>query len=115
MVADARGLARCVLGAVAVGGCRRRGRVDCARGRAANGSWAVLRSARVWNLGIAYFGLKLIRYSILFWLPLYLHRELGYSEGGAGYQSLSFLVGGTAGAVLAGALSDRWRARRGPV
>ena len=78
-------------------------------------SLAALRQPLVWNLGAAYFCLKLIRYSLLFWLPLYLHKELGYSEGNAGYLSLSFEAGGVAGAVAAGAASDRLTGRRGPV
>lgn len=83
---------------------------------AAPSNWrASLANPLVWNLGIAYFCLKLIRYSLLFWLPLYLHKALGYSEGGAGYQSLSFELGGVAGAITAGALSDRFTGRRGPV
>lgn len=74
----------------------------------------VLGTPLLWNLGLAYFGLKLIRYSLLFWLPLYLHRQLGYSQTRAGYTSLSFELGGVVGAVAAGALSDRL-GRRGPV
>ena len=74
-----------------------------------------LRDPAVWNLGAAYFGLKLIRYSLLFWLPLYLHRELRYSEGSAGYLSISLELGGVLGAIAAGAVSDRLAGRRGPV
>jgi OPA family sugar phosphate sensor protein UhpC-like MFS transporter len=74
-----------------------------------------LRSPQVWNLGATYFGLKLIRYSLLFWLPLYLNDELRYGQGDAGYLSVSFEVGGVVGAVTAGALSDRGRGRRGAV
>jgi sugar phosphate permease len=78
-------------------------------------SLTALRQPLVWNLGAAYFCLKLIRYSLLFWLPLYLHEALGYSEGDAGYLSLSFEAGGVAGSVVAGAVSDRLTGRRGPV
>jgi MFS transporter, OPA family, sugar phosphate sensor protein UhpC len=69
----------------------------------------------LWNLGAAYFCLKLIRYSLLFWLPLYLHRQLGYAEGSAAYMSISFEVGGVLGAIAAGAVSDRLVGRRGVV
>ena len=68
----------------------------------------LVRDPVFWSLGLAYFCLKLIRYSLLFWLPFYLERSLGYARGDAGYQSLSFEVGGTGGAVLLGLLSDRW-------
>lgn len=74
-----------------------------------------VRDPSVWNLGIAYFCLKLIRYSLLFWLPLYLAKALKYSEGAAGWQSISFEAGGVLGAVAGGALSDRLRGRRGVV
>jgi sugar phosphate permease len=76
----------------------------------------VLRSPLVWSLAAAYFCLKLVRYSLLFWLPFYLHRRLGYDEGTAGYLSTSFEVGGVLGAVAAGFASDTWAAgRRGAV
>jgi sugar phosphate permease len=71
-------------------------------------SWAILRSPVIWSLGSAYFCLKLIRYSILFWLPFYLTKVLGYSTGGAGYQSMSFEVGGVIGAVIVGLISDKY-------
>ena len=78
-------------------------------------SLRALATPLVWNLGAAYFCLKLIRYSLLFWLPLYLHRQLGYAEGSAAYMSISFEVGGVVGAVTAGAVSDRLVGRRGVV
>jgi sugar phosphate permease len=78
-------------------------------------SLRALASPLLWNLGAAYFCLKLIRYSLLFWLPFYLHRQLGYSEGAAPLMSLSFEVGGVVGAISAGALSDHFVGRRGTV
>src|SRR5262249_54389260 len=38
----------------------------------------VLRSVTVWSYGASYFCIKLIRYSLLFWLPYYLVNALGY-------------------------------------
>lgn len=73
---------------------------------------AVLVSPTVWSFGAAYFCLKIIRYSILFWLPYYLHNALHYSEKKAGYLSVSFEVGGILGVLIAGALSDRIAGRR---
>jgi sugar phosphate permease len=78
-------------------------------------SLRALATPLLWNLGAAYFCLKLIRYSLLFWLPFYLQRQLGYAEGSASYMSISFELGGVVGAVTAGALSDRLVGRRGPV
>jgi sugar phosphate permease len=68
---------------------------------------ALARSPLVWSYGASYFFVKLIRYGILFWLPYYLFRVLGYSESASGYYSVSFEAGGVAGAVGFGALSDR--------
>ena len=71
------------------------------------GFLAMVREPMVWSLGGAYFGLKLIRYSLLFWLPFYLEK-IGYSEGTAGYLSTSFEAGGIVGAIAVGWLSDRY-------
>jgi len=54
---------------------------------------AASASCGKWKSGISgfiYFGFKLIRYSLLFWLPFYLEKQLGYSTGQAGYSSISF-------------------------
>ena len=69
---------------------------------------SILRSPVLWSLGAAYFCLKLIRYSIFFWLPYYLNRVLGYPEDVAGYRSVSFTVGGVVGSVVVGLISDRY-------
>jgi sugar phosphate permease len=68
---------------------------------------AVAFSATVWWYGASYFCIKLIRYSLLFWLPYYLQNVLGYAEGQAGYYSTSFEIGGVVGTMALGALSDR--------
>jgi sugar phosphate permease len=68
----------------------------------------VLHSPVLWSLSAAYFCLKLIRYSILFWLPYYLNKVLGYSKAQAGYQSISFEVGGIVGSIVIGYISDRY-------
>jgi sugar phosphate permease len=68
----------------------------------------VLRSPVLWSLSASYFCLKLIRYSLLFWLPFYLNKELGYSKAQAGYQSISFEVGGIVGSIAIGYVSDRY-------
>lgn len=68
----------------------------------------MLRVPALWALGGAYFGLKLIRYSLLFWLPFYLEKGLGYPQETAGYVSITFEVGGIVGVILVGFVSDRW-------
>ncbi len=68
----------------------------------------LLRNPVLLMLGAAYFGLKLIRYSLLFWLPYYLRRHFHYSEAQAGYLSLPFELGGILGSIVIGWLSDRF-------
>ena len=68
---------------------------------------AVALSATVWWYGASYFFIKLIRYSLLFWLPFYLETALGYGSAQAGYFSTSFEIGGVLGTMALGALSDR--------
>lgn len=69
----------------------------------------VFQNPTLWSYGAAYFFIKLIRYSVLFWLPYYLHTALGLSETNAGYLSISFEVGGVIGAISIGIISDRMK------
>jgi sugar phosphate permease len=56
--------------------------------------------------------MKLIRYVLLFWLPYFMRRELGYSVDG-GIAPNAFEIGGLLGAITAGFVSDRvFRGRR---
>jgi sugar phosphate permease len=75
-----------------------------------------LRNPVVWLLGAAYFGMKLIRYCLDFWLPYYLERSLGYPRDTAAYVSTGFQFGGIFGAIIVGWVSDRlFPGRRGAV
>ena len=67
----------------------------------------LLRNPRVLSYGACYFCLKLIRYSLLFWLPYYLHTAVGFGQVQSGYLSTSFEVGGVVGTIGLGTLSDR--------
>jgi sugar phosphate permease len=67
----------------------------------------VLRSFTVWCYGASYFCIKLIRYSLLFWLPYYLEKVLHYARDDAAYFSSSFEIGGVVGTIVIGLLSDR--------
>ena len=60
------------------------------------------------GLMCSYFCVKLTRYTMLFWLPLYLHQELKYEVSDAGFAATLFDVGAVAGSILAGFLADRW-------
>lgn len=67
----------------------------------------VLRQPLLYCYGACYFCIKLIRYSLLFWLPYYLHVAAGFDEVTSGYLSTGFEIGGTLGSVGLGMLSDR--------
>jgi sugar phosphate permease len=76
----------------------------------------VLRNPIVWLLGASYFGMKLIRYCLDFWLPYYLERSLGYPRDTAAYVSTGFQFGGIFGAIAIGWISDRlFPGRRGAI
>lgn len=70
---------------------------------------AALRSKTLWCFGASYFAIKLIRYSLLFWLPYYLADDLGYAPAAAGYLSTAFEIGGVVGVVAVGLFTDRSR------
>ncbi|HEY1337947.1 MAG TPA: phosphonoacetaldehyde hydrolase [Bryobacteraceae bacterium] len=84
---------------------------------AASGSaWEAARNVEVWILAGMYFFLKITRYSLLFWLPLYLVQRMQYSPEWAGYTSSLFELVGFSGALIAGYVSDRLlNGRRYPV
>lgn len=69
----------------------------------------VLRHPLVWFYGGSYFFIKLIRYSLLFWLPYYLETELQYSSFHAGMASTAFDAGGIVGTLALGFFSDRFK------
>ena len=55
------------------------------------------RTPGLLGLCAAYFCVKLVRYTLLFWLPLYLHEHLGFTAPQAGFAATLFDV--EAGAV----------------
>jgi len=76
----------------------------------------VLKHSAVWITGSMYFLLKLTRYSIMFWTPLYLVEHLGMDSVAAGRTSSWYELVGFLGAVFAGYASDKlFSARRFPV
>src|SRR5438874_2936401 len=75
-----------------------------------------LRNPVVWLLGASYFGMKLIRYCIDFWMPYYLEKSLGYQRDTAAYVSTAFQFGGIFGAIIIGWISDKlYPGRRGAI
>jgi sugar phosphate permease len=78
--------------------------------------WNVLGNKTVLAYGMAYFFLKFIRYSLLFWLPLYMVEKFRFGVAEAGIISTLFEVGGIAGTIFAGWVSDKYfQARRAPI
>jgi len=76
----------------------------------------VLASPTLRSIAVCYFCLKLMRYTFLFWLPLYMVERLGYTTADAGYLSSAYELLGFLGVPLAGYLSDGlMRGRRFPV
>jgi sugar phosphate permease len=69
----------------------------------------LIRSPTLWSYGAAYFWIKLIRYSLIYWLPYYLEKVHHYAPFLAAKASTSFEIGGVAGAVSLGFLSDHLR------
>jgi OPA family sugar phosphate sensor protein UhpC-like MFS transporter len=67
----------------------------------------LLRTPALYSYGACYFCIKLIRYSLLFWLPFFLHKAAGFDEITSGYLSTAFEVGGLFGSMGIGYLSDR--------
>jgi OPA family sugar phosphate sensor protein UhpC-like MFS transporter len=67
----------------------------------------ILRNPMTWSLGVAYFCLKMMRYSFLFWLPYYLATALRYQDQQAGYMAQAFEAGGIPFVVVSGILADR--------
>eukprot|EP01060_Flectonema_neradi_P006314 TRINITY_DN14249_c0_g1_i1.p1 TRINITY_DN14249_c0_g1~~TRINITY_DN14249_c0_g1_i1.p1 ORF type:complete len:487 (+),score=106.93 TRINITY_DN14249_c0_g1_i1:56-1516(+) len=66
----------------------------------------MLKTPAVWALGITYFGVKLVRYSLWFWLPLYLHNSQGFDTDNAAFAATAFDIGGVFGLLAAGVIAD---------
>ncbi len=68
-------------------------------------------SRQVWTnvllVGVFYFFVKFIRYSLWSWSPLLLRRDFGLDLDDAGYLSTAFDLAGIAGVIVAGWLSDK--------
>ena len=77
---------------------------------------ALISNPTIWIASSMYFIVKLTRYAFLFWLPLYMMEALSYEAEFSGYASSVYEVGGFAGVLAAGYMSDKlFQARRFPV
>eukprot|EP01059_Diplonema_ambulator_P020242 TRINITY_DN33974_c0_g1_i1.p1 TRINITY_DN33974_c0_g1~~TRINITY_DN33974_c0_g1_i1.p1 ORF type:complete len:318 (+),score=55.43 TRINITY_DN33974_c0_g1_i1:51-956(+) len=72
-------------------------------------TFASVLSPSVIKYAGVYSGVKLIRYSLLFWLPFYLSTVHGYSDDMAAYLSTLVEIGGTFGSVAIGVVSENTR------
>jgi sugar phosphate permease len=86
-------------------------------GETRGGGWrSVLGNSDIRTIAAMYFFLKMTRFTLLLWLPLYLMQKVHYSDGLAGSTSALFEIFGFIGAMLATYVSDRYfQARRYPV
>jgi len=81
-----------------------------------SGWWTVLANSHIRTIAAMYFFLKMTRYALLFWLPLYLVQTTHLSNNRATSTAALFEFFGFAGALLAVHLSVRYfSSRRYPV
>ncbi|WP_263356852.1 MFS transporter [Acidicapsa ligni] len=81
-----------------------------------SGWWMVLSNGHIRTISAMYFFLKMTRYALLFWLPLYLVQTTHLSANRAASTAALFEFFGFAGALLAVHLSIRYfNSRRYPV
>jgi len=82
------------------------------------GSEAVelLRLPAMWSILSSYALLKLVRYVFVGWSNVFMFEKLGYSAADATLATLPMTLGGLAGTVASGWMSDRlFKGRRAPV
>ena len=82
-------------------------------------AWAVIRQVLsrpgVWMLAIAYFPVKLVRYTFTFWGPLYVSDSLGSDVDASGLIAAAMPWGGLVGVIAIGYVSDKlFQSRRAP-
>lgn len=82
-------------------------------------SWAVigevLRQPGVWLLAVAYFPVKLARYSFYFWGPKFVSESLGSDSLDSSWYAAAMPLGGLVGVIAIGYVSDKlFQSRRAP-
>ena len=70
------------------------------------GFFTVWRFQYVPELSFTMFGMKLVRYFLYMWLPMYLHQQLDYPQDMAGYMSTAFEIGAVLGSACMGFIID---------
>uniref|UniRef100_T1JHQ2 Major facilitator superfamily (MFS) profile domain-containing protein n=1 Tax=Strigamia maritima TaxID=126957 RepID=T1JHQ2_STRMM len=70
--------------------------------------WSLWKIPMVFEIALAMFCLKLVRYCMYMWLPLYLLQSLQYTKESAGAFSTVFEIGGVMGSALLGIVTDKF-------
>jgi sugar phosphate permease len=68
----------------------------------------ILTNRRIQVISVVYFFLKMTRYTLLFWLPLYLTSSLGYTQHSADHFASFFELFGFLGPLIAAFAVRRW-------
>ncbi|KJE92737.1 hypothetical protein CAOG_03647 [Capsaspora owczarzaki ATCC 30864] len=69
--------------------------------------WEAIKIPTFVNVCTAFFSVKLVRYCLLMWLPMYFLKHLNFDIATAGVMSTTFELGGAIGTPFIGLLSDR--------
>ena len=69
--------------------------------------WTRAMISNVVLLGLAYLGVKFVRYALWSWAPYFLRQSYGLAGDDAGYLSTIFDVAGFIGVIVAGFVTDR--------
>jgi sugar phosphate permease len=77
-------------------------------GAAKGGFMLMIRQPAVLLLGLAYTGLKFVRYTFFAWCPYYLASKVGLANDVSAYVSNGFEVGGVIGLAAGGWFGDRY-------
>jgi len=76
--------------------------------RSGQGWRRVLGDRNIRYIAAMYFFLKMTRYTLLFWLPLYLVSSGGYTNWSAAHIASCFEIFGIAGPIAVGYIVERW-------
>jgi sugar phosphate permease len=77
------------------------------------GAWRdVLANREIQVISVGYFFLKMTRYTLLFWLPLYLTSSLGYTQPSAQHFASYFELLGFLGPLATACALQRWLSER---
>lgn len=77
---------------------------------------STLKNKKIWVVGFGLFGLNIVRYGFLNWVPTYFFEVQKAPISIAAYKALLFPIAGSIGSLTAGWLSDRlFRGRRAPM